>query len=162
MSDSISLGAVFRLAVYYGVAGFGGGYSVLAQLRRDLVSGRKWLTEEDFLVLAELSKSGEDRLVRISGRFVPEARRTAGPRAPPTLGRRAQTESEQSRDARSTASRPERAASGQVSSDHTWCELHERALQCVGVTRTVALDTSAPRCVLLPLARRLQPGTQPG
>lgn len=57
MSDSISLAAVFRVAVYYGIAGFGGGYSVLAQLRRDLVSGRKWLTEDDFLVLAELSKS---------------------------------------------------------------------------------------------------------
>jgi chromate transporter len=51
------LAAVFRVALYYGFAGFGGGYSVLAQLRRDLVERRRWLTEEDFLVLAELSKS---------------------------------------------------------------------------------------------------------
>jgi len=52
-----SLGAVLRLALYYGVAGFGGGYSVLAQLRRDLVDRRRWLSSDDFLVLAELSKS---------------------------------------------------------------------------------------------------------
>ncbi len=52
-----SLGTVFRVALYYGVAGFGGGYSVLAQLRRDLVEKREWLTAEEFLVLAELSKS---------------------------------------------------------------------------------------------------------
>jgi len=51
------MGAVFRVALYYGVAGFGGGYSVLAQLRRDLVERRHWLTSEEFLVLAELSKS---------------------------------------------------------------------------------------------------------
>jgi chromate transporter len=43
--------------LYYGVAGFGGGYSVLAQLRRDLVERRAWVTAEEFLVLAELSKS---------------------------------------------------------------------------------------------------------
>jgi hypothetical protein len=55
--DRIPLGAVFRLALYYGIAGFGGGYSVLAQLRPDLVARRKWLTDEDFFVLAELSKS---------------------------------------------------------------------------------------------------------
>jgi chromate transporter len=48
---------VFRLALYYGIAGFGGGYSVLAQVRRDLVVRRRLVSEEDFLVLAELSKS---------------------------------------------------------------------------------------------------------
>ncbi len=57
MNSEVSLGAVFRIALYYGFAGFGGGYSVLAQLRRDLVERRKWLSAEDFLVLAELSKS---------------------------------------------------------------------------------------------------------
>jgi len=57
MRTKVSLGAVFRVALYYGFAGFGGGYSVLAQLRRDLVEGRKWLSADDFLVLAELSKS---------------------------------------------------------------------------------------------------------
>jgi len=45
------------VALYYGFAGFGGGYSVLAQLRRDLVEKRAWLSAEEFLVLAELSKS---------------------------------------------------------------------------------------------------------
>jgi chromate transporter len=45
------------VALYYGFAGFGGGYSVLAQLRRDLVEKRQWLSAEEFLVLAELSKS---------------------------------------------------------------------------------------------------------
>ena len=45
------------MALYYGVAGFGGGYSVLSQLRRDLVEERAWLPADDFLVLAELSKS---------------------------------------------------------------------------------------------------------
>src|SRR5579872_5962300 len=57
MGASVTLRAIFRLAIYYGIAGFGGGYSVLAQLRRDLVDRREWLTKEDFLVLAELSKS---------------------------------------------------------------------------------------------------------
>jgi chromate transporter len=54
---TISSGALVRLALHHGVAGFGGGYSVLAQLRRDLVERRKWIDAEDFLVLAELSKS---------------------------------------------------------------------------------------------------------
>ena len=49
--------AIFRISLYYGVAGFGGGYSVLAQLRRDLVERRKWVSADEFLVLAELSKS---------------------------------------------------------------------------------------------------------
>lgn len=49
--------AIVRLALYYGVAGFGGGYSVLAQLRRELVEERKWVSAAEFLELAELSKS---------------------------------------------------------------------------------------------------------
>jgi len=53
----VTAGAIFRLSLFYGVAGFGGGYSVLAQLRRELVDKRRWLDEEEFLVLAELSKS---------------------------------------------------------------------------------------------------------
>jgi chromate transporter len=57
MKERPALGALFRVALYYGFAGFGGGYSVLAQLRRDLVERRGWLTAEEFLVLAELSKS---------------------------------------------------------------------------------------------------------
>lgn len=57
MRARATLPAVFRVALYYGFAGFGGGYSVLAQLRRDLVEKRSWLSSEDFLVLAELSKS---------------------------------------------------------------------------------------------------------
>lgn len=57
MQTRATLPAVFRVALYYGLAGFGGGYSVLAQLRRDLVEKRAWLTAEEFLVLAELSKS---------------------------------------------------------------------------------------------------------
>jgi chromate transporter len=46
-----------RIGLFYGIAGFGGGYSVLAQLRRDLVDRRRWITADDFLVLAEISKS---------------------------------------------------------------------------------------------------------
>ncbi|HEX5225969.1 MAG TPA: chromate efflux transporter [Solirubrobacteraceae bacterium] len=57
MQVKATLPAVFRMALYYGFAGFGGGYSVLAQLRRDLVERRAWLSAEEFLVLAELSKS---------------------------------------------------------------------------------------------------------
>jgi chromate transporter len=57
MRSTVKPGAVFRMALFYGFAGFGGGYSVLAQLRRDLVERRKWLSADDFLVLAELSKS---------------------------------------------------------------------------------------------------------
>ena len=53
----LHLRVIFRIALYYGIAGFGGGYSVLAQLRRDLVERRGLLSSEDFLVLAELSKS---------------------------------------------------------------------------------------------------------
>lgn len=52
-----TLRAIVRVALYYGVAGFGGGYSVLAQLRRELVERRRWLSDEEFLVVAELSKS---------------------------------------------------------------------------------------------------------
>jgi hypothetical protein len=63
MRINISTGAVFRVALYYGFAGFGGGYSVLAQLRRDLVERRKWLSADDFLVLAELSKSLPGRTI---------------------------------------------------------------------------------------------------
>lgn len=51
------MGQILRLSLYYGVAGFGGGYSVLSQLRRDLVERRRWMTANEFLVLAELSKS---------------------------------------------------------------------------------------------------------
>jgi chromate transporter len=57
MGGKVTLRAVFRVALYYGFAGFGGGYSVLAQLRRDLIDRRAWLSAEEFLVLAELSKS---------------------------------------------------------------------------------------------------------
>jgi chromate transporter len=53
----VGIGQILRLSLYYGVAGFGGGYSVLAQLRRDLVERRRWMTSDEFLVLAELSKS---------------------------------------------------------------------------------------------------------
>jgi chromate transporter len=53
----VTLPALFRIALFYGVAGFGGGYSVLAQLRRDLVERRAWLGADEFLELAELSKS---------------------------------------------------------------------------------------------------------
>jgi chromate transporter len=54
---AVSWAALVRLALFHGIAGFGGGYSVLAQLRRDLVEDRRWLDDEEFLVLAELSKS---------------------------------------------------------------------------------------------------------
>ena len=53
----VTVPQVVRTSLYYGLVGFGGGYSVLAQLRRDLVTRRGWLTADEFLVLAELSKS---------------------------------------------------------------------------------------------------------
>jgi chromate transporter len=56
-SARLTVRGIVRMALYYGLAGFGGGYSVLAQLRRDLVERRRLLSAEDFLVLAELSKS---------------------------------------------------------------------------------------------------------
>jgi chromate transporter len=56
-SPRLGLGAVFRIGLYYGFAGFGGGYSVISQLRRDLVGKRKLMSAEDFMVLMELSKS---------------------------------------------------------------------------------------------------------
>ena len=54
---NVTLRQVVRTSLYYGLVGFGGGYSVLAQLRRELVEKRRWLSAEEFLVLAELSKS---------------------------------------------------------------------------------------------------------
>jgi chromate transporter len=54
---SIPKRELLRLALFYGIAGFGGGYSVLAQLRRRLVDEKAWLDADEFLVLAELSKS---------------------------------------------------------------------------------------------------------
>lgn len=69
------------MALYYGVAGFGGGYSILAQLRRDVVEKRRWLTEHDFFVLAELSKSlpgtAATSLIALLGQRVGGARRGA-------------------------------------------------------------------------------------
>ena len=56
-APTVTAAEIVRVALWYGVAGFGGGYSILSQLRRDLVETRKWLTTEDFFVLAELSKS---------------------------------------------------------------------------------------------------------
>ena len=56
-ATAVTLPALVRLALFYGLAGFGGGYSVLAQLRRDLVERRRWVGADDFLVFAELSKS---------------------------------------------------------------------------------------------------------
>ncbi|MGH7269118.1 MAG: chromate efflux transporter, partial [Polyangiaceae bacterium] len=57
MRPPITLAAILRLSLYYGIAGFGGGYSVLAQLKHEIVERREWLSEDDFLVLAEVSKS---------------------------------------------------------------------------------------------------------
>jgi chromate transporter len=69
------------LALFYGIAGFGGGYSILAQLRRELVEKRKWLSAEEFLVLAELSKSlpgtAATSLVALLGQRMGGARRGA-------------------------------------------------------------------------------------
>jgi chromate transport protein ChrA len=42
-AEKVTIAALVRLALFYGVAGFGGGYSVLAQLRRDLVEERRWV-----------------------------------------------------------------------------------------------------------------------
>jgi chromate transporter len=53
----VSSSSLVRLALKYGLLGFGGGYSVLAQLRRELVEEREWIDAEEFLVFAELSKS---------------------------------------------------------------------------------------------------------
>lgn len=72
---------IVKLALYYGIAGFGGGYSILAQLRREVVEKRKWLGAEDFLVLAELSKSlpgtAATSLIALLGGRVGGARRGA-------------------------------------------------------------------------------------
>lgn len=57
MTSRPTLRAILGIALFYGAAGFGGGYSVLAQMRRDLVDKRGWLPGDDFLVLAEISKS---------------------------------------------------------------------------------------------------------
>lgn len=56
-SPGVTVGALLRISLFYGIAGFGGGYSVLAQLRRDLVERRRWVDPQEFLELAELSKS---------------------------------------------------------------------------------------------------------
>lgn len=72
---------LLKLALYYGVAGFGGGYSILAQMRRDLVHRRRWMNEEEFFVLAELSKSlpgtAATSLVALLGQRVGGSRRGA-------------------------------------------------------------------------------------
>ncbi|MGH7285233.1 MAG: chromate efflux transporter [Polyangiaceae bacterium] len=72
---------ILRMALYYGVAGFGGGYSILAQLRRDVVEKRRWLTQSEFFVLAELSKSlpgtAATSLIALLGQRVGGARKGA-------------------------------------------------------------------------------------
>jgi chromate transporter len=57
LRPQVTASALVRLALYYGVAGFGGGYSVLSQLRRDLVEKKRWIEADEFLVFAEISKS---------------------------------------------------------------------------------------------------------
>lgn len=39
----ITSGTIAKLGLKYGLLGFGGGYSVLAQIKRELVDDKKWL-----------------------------------------------------------------------------------------------------------------------
>ncbi len=62
MADEISaasrppFGALVRLALWLGIAGFGGGFSVLAQMRRALVERRRWIDPEPFFEMLEVAK----------------------------------------------------------------------------------------------------------
>lgn len=44
-----------RLAAWLGLIGFGGGYSVLAQLRRTVVDDKRWMSEEDYAKTASVA-----------------------------------------------------------------------------------------------------------
>lgn len=50
------LRSLIGLALYLGAAGFGGGFSVLAMIRRETVDRRRWLTIEPFTEMLEVSK----------------------------------------------------------------------------------------------------------
>ncbi len=56
MAAGPPLGGLVRLALWLGIAGFGGGFSVLAQMRRDLVDRRRWVEAESFFEMLEVAK----------------------------------------------------------------------------------------------------------
>jgi chromate transporter len=51
-----TLGALSRVAAWLGIAGFGGGLSVLGAMHAVLVVRRRWLTEREFLATATISQ----------------------------------------------------------------------------------------------------------
>jgi chromate transporter len=51
------LGRLLRLALWLGCIGFGGGYAVLAQSRRDLVERKRWLDDEEYSELVTVAQS---------------------------------------------------------------------------------------------------------
>ena len=48
-SMGISLLRLARVALWLGIAGFGGGFAIVQQLRRIVVQRYQWVTEEAFL-----------------------------------------------------------------------------------------------------------------
>ncbi|MHB1846822.1 MAG: chromate efflux transporter [Deltaproteobacteria bacterium] len=52
----MDLPSLLGLALYLGFAGFGGGFSVLAQIRREVVERRRWIEPEPFVELLEVAK----------------------------------------------------------------------------------------------------------
>lgn len=54
-AERVSLGAIFRTFLFIGATSFGGG--VVAYLHENLVGGRRWLDEEEFLSALEISQT---------------------------------------------------------------------------------------------------------
>ncbi len=52
-----SLARVLRLAAWLGIAGFGGGYAVLAQSGRAVTSRWRWLSDEDYAEVVAVAQS---------------------------------------------------------------------------------------------------------
>ncbi len=55
--DTPKIKTVARLAIWLGLIGFGGGYAVLAQLRRLVVLKWGWLSEDDYAEAVAVSQS---------------------------------------------------------------------------------------------------------
>lgn len=54
-AEPVSLGAIFSTFLFIGATSFGGG--VVAYLHENLVGGRRWLDEEEFLSALEISQT---------------------------------------------------------------------------------------------------------
>jgi hypothetical protein len=73
-SSDVSLPRLARVALWLGIAGFGGGFAIVQQLRRIVVQRYQWVTEEaflDFFAVASALKSCTNERARNKSESAP-------------------------------------------------------------------------------------------